>query len=180
VGGCASKTPPVHWTYCVVGPVHIVVHLDWRSCTTTAPCRLLKYLSCTGTQIVHIYIILLCAEIAPWNCLQVKLVLFLCACLQVEQLTGLSSSLTSLALRPNPQRVTADNVWHLAGMTQLQDLSLCPLPEACTAPDLQQLLEMPHLRRLQLGTNNAAQVTAASACQSPPGNGLLLETASKF
>lgn len=80
---------------------------------------------------------------------------------QVEQLTGLSSSLTSLAIRPNPLHVTADNVWHLAGMSQLQDLSMCPLPEACTAQDLRQLLEMPHLKRLQLGTNNAAQVCSS-------------------
>jgi hypothetical protein len=107
-------------------------------------------------------------------------VVAVCACLQVEQLTGLCSSLTSLALRPNPQQITSDNVWHLAGMTQLQDLSVCPLPEVCTTPDLQQLLEMPHLTRLQLGTNNAAQVTAACACQSPPADGRLLEMTSRL
>lgn len=76
----------------------------------------------------------------------------------MEQLTGLSSSLTSLALRPHPEEVTRDSLWHLAGMSQLQVLSLCPLPEVCTADDLRQLLEMPCLQQLQLGTNNAAQV----------------------
>jgi len=76
----------------------------------------------------------------------------------MRQLTGLSSSLTSLAVRPNPEGVTADSLAHLASLEQLQELSLCPLPEACTAPDLQQLLSMPHLTRLQLGASNAAQV----------------------
>lgn len=100
-------------------------------------------------------------------------------CVQVEQLTGLSSSLTSLALRPNPRQITADNVWHLAGMSQLQDLSICPLPEVCTAPDLQQLLEMPHLTRLQLGTSNAAQVIAVCAGQSTGADGRLLDVAAR-
>ena len=76
----------------------------------------------------------------------------------MEQLTGLSSSLTSLALRLDPQEVSQEGLWHLAGISQLQELSLCPLPEACTPPDLRQLLEMPQLRRLQLGTDDAAQV----------------------
>jgi hypothetical protein len=79
--------------------------------------------------------------------------------LQVAQLTGLSSSLTSLALRPQPQEVTLDSIYQLASITQMQDLSLCPLPEGCTAPGLQQLLDMPQLTRLQLGTNDAAQVS---------------------
>lgn len=78
---------------------------------------------------------------------------------QVEQLTDLSNSLTSLAIRPHPGEVSSDNIYHLAsGMTHLRDLSLCPLPEACTLPDLQQLMCMPKLTRLQLGTTDAAQV----------------------
>jgi hypothetical protein len=83
----------------------------------------------------------------------------MCVTSQVAQLTGLSSSLTSLALRPHPQEVTLDSMYQLASMTQLQDLSLCPLPEACSASGLQQLLDMPQLTRLQLGTNDAAQVS---------------------
>lgn len=85
-------------------------------------------------------------------------------CAQVEQVAGLSSNLTSLALRLHPQEVPSDGLWHLAGcMTQLQELSLCPLPEACTPPDLRQLLEMPRLARLQLGTRDAAQVGGGEA-----------------
>lgn len=81
----------------------------------------------------------------------------------MDQLTGLSSSLTSLAIRPHSEAVTTDSLWRLAaGMTQLQDLSLCPLPEACGAQDLQHVLQMPNLKRLQLGTSNAAQVCLAA------------------
>jgi hypothetical protein len=77
---------------------------------------------------------------------------------------GLSSNLTSLALRLHPQEVPSDGLWHLADcMTQLQELSLCPLPEACAAADLRQLLEMPRLARLQLGTRDAAQVGGLEA-----------------
>lgn len=87
---------------------------------------------------------------------------------QVEQVAGLSSNLTSLALRLHPQEVPSDGLWHLADcMTQLQELSLCPLPEACAAADLRQLLEMRRLARLQLGTRDAAQVMLLNEVKVP-------------
>jgi hypothetical protein len=78
--------------------------------------------------------------------------------MQVEQLTALSTSLTSLAIRLNPEATTPAALWQLSGLRQLRRLSVCPLPEGCSATELSLLLEMPSLDSLQLGTANAAQV----------------------
>eukprot|EP00878_Enallax_costatus_P023244 GHUV01024713.1.p1 GENE.GHUV01024713.1~~GHUV01024713.1.p1 ORF type:complete len:205 (+),score=74.33 GHUV01024713.1:49-663(+) len=83
---------------------------------------------------------------------------------QLEQLSMLSSSLTSLSLRLDPSHITAAGTQHLARLATLRQLSLCPMGQKCTAAELQRLLELPQLSDLTLGVTRASDVSELPGC----------------
>jgi hypothetical protein len=79
-------------------------------------------------------------------------------CVQLQQLPMLSTTLTSLALRPHPVRATPKGRCCLTALTSLQQLSCCPVGRGLSADELQALVHMPLLTQLSLGLKDASEV----------------------
>jgi hypothetical protein len=83
----------------------------------------------------------------------------LCACLQLEQLPLLSSTLTTLAVRCHPSRATPRGRWHLTALSSLRQMSCCPVGQGMSSEELQRLLDLPQLQQLTLGMKDASEVS---------------------